>query len=187
MLKLFYTQVKTELDHIKRIFSDHVRVLDGSSANPDTVLAGLRDHPWVHFACHGSLEDALPFKACFTLHGGNVSLLQIMKARLPNAEIAFLAACHSAAGEPIGNPNEALNLAAAMQFCGYRTIVGTMWAMSDKDGPELSRDFYEYMLRQGLENVDIRDSATSLHLAVDAMKKRGVPMSRWSTFIHVGV
>ncbi|KAI9450791.1 hypothetical protein F5148DRAFT_986813, partial [Russula earlei] len=33
--------------------------------------------------------------------------------------------------------DEALHLTAAMQYCGFRSVVGTMWGMADSDGPEL--------------------------------------------------
>jgi len=39
--------------------------------------------------------------------------------------------------------DEALHLAAAMQFCGFRSVVGTMWEMTDIDGRDLARDLYE--------------------------------------------
>jgi CHAT domain-containing protein len=65
-----------------------------------------------------------------------------MQARLPNAEFAFLSACHSAAGDNLGTPNEVIHLAAAMQFCGFRSIVGTLWAMEDVDGQDIAQDFY---------------------------------------------
>ncbi len=111
-----------------------------------------------------------------------------MQARLPNAELAFLAACHSAAMESESEtPDEVLTLAAAMQFCGFRSIVGTLWTMSDSDGPVLAEKFYMHMLRNGLDDTDVCDSAEAVHLATKFMREAGVPLHRWTTFVHVGI
>ena len=110
--------------------------------------------------------------------------MDIVKEHLPNAEHAFLAACHSAGGDASSVPDESLTLAHAMSFCGYRGVVGTLWAMWDDDGPALARDFYTYMLNQG---SDVTDSAIALNTAIKAMRDRGVPAGRWSTFVHIGI
>ncbi|PSR85644.1 hypothetical protein PHLCEN_2v5373 [Hermanssonia centrifuga] len=183
-------KVKDEFFKLRNLFPSHVlRVRDGERARSDTVLRDLRDHSWVHFACHGSLDASSPFKSGFILHDNKkLSLRDIMQARLPNAELAFLAACHSAAIESESEtPDEVLTLAAAMQFCGFRSIVGTLWTMSDEDGPVLAEKFYKHMLRHGLDQMDVRDSAEAVHLATESMRKAKVPLHRWTTFVHVGI
>ncbi|PBK97702.1 TPR-like protein [Armillaria gallica] len=179
------SKVKEELRRIEHLFANQAQVLDGNVATPDAVIAQLRDTSWVHFACHGHLETLNPFESSFILHQGNLSLLQIMDAHIPDANLAFLAACHSAAGDK-GVPDEILSLAAAIQFCGFRSVVGTLWTMSDKDGPELAQKFYSYMLREGVDCADWRNSAMALHLAVQNMRHQGIPAERWATFIHIG-
>lgn len=107
-----------------------------------------------------------------------------MNKRLPNAELAFLAACHSAAGEP-ETPDEALSLAVTLQFCGFQRVIGTLWEMKDKDGPPLVASFYDYIQREGIEN-----SAVALNLAVKNLRGLETPLvhpSRWATFVHIGI
>ncbi|THG93915.1 hypothetical protein EW026_g7438, partial [Hermanssonia centrifuga] len=86
--------VKDEFFKLKSLFPDNVlKIRDGHKAESDKVLADLCDHPWVHFACHGSLDAGSPFKSGFILHNNKkLSLRDIMQAKLPNAELAFLAA-----------------------------------------------------------------------------------------------
>ncbi|KAH9164567.1 hypothetical protein EDB89DRAFT_2016756 [Lactarius sanguifluus] len=69
----------------------------------------------VHFACHGTLERAKPFDAAIVL-----TLLEIVRSRLPSAEFAFLAACHTAELTEASVPDEGLHLVAAMQYCGFQ-------------------------------------------------------------------
>lgn len=52
-------------------------------------------------------------------------LLDIVRRQLPSAEFAFLSACHTAELAEESLADEVLHLAAAMQFCGFRSVVGT--------------------------------------------------------------
>jgi CHAT domain-containing protein len=121
--------------------------LDGQDANHDTVLSGPRTHSWVHFACHGYLNDQ-PFHSSFQLHNqSHLELVKLIPAHCPDAELAFLSACHSAAGDVVGTPDEVrvVHLAAALQFCGFCSVVGTLWGMEDVDGCDVTKDFYRYV------------------------------------------
>jgi len=84
-----------------------------------------------------------PFEASFRFHGGkHLRLLDVARSQLASVEFAFLSACHSAELTDESTANEVLHLAAAMQFCGFRSVVGTMWGMADTDGWDLARNFY---------------------------------------------
>jgi len=178
--------VQDEIDNVRQL-GDFVDVIVGADACRDAVLHGLRQHSWAHFACHGHLgNNSQPFHASFQLHGGSrLTLLDLIQARLPNAELAFLSACHSAAGD-LTTPDETIHLAAALQFCGFRSVVGTLWAMEDEDGPTVSKEFYKYMFRNPGNKVDFRDSAEALNVATRAMRKNRVPLERWIMFVHIG-
>ncbi|THU91189.1 hypothetical protein K435DRAFT_968301 [Dendrothele bispora CBS 962.96] len=180
-------QVRKELSILQELFSTSISSYDNAEATPDLVLSQLKQYKWVHFACHGGLNATRPFESYFKLHNGNLSLRQILRSNLPSAEFGFLAACHTMRGDVEGNPDEGISLAAAVQFSGFRSIVGTLWAMSDCDGPLLARDFYRYMLRNGPQNIKQSDAAIALHKAVESMRNAGVPVERWSTFVHVGI
>ncbi len=123
--------------------SPRVKTLVAAAATPPAVLERIRDHRFVHIVCHGILETGKPLDSGFKLYKGRrLSLLDVVRSRLPNAEFAFLAACHTAELTDESPADEVLHLAAAMQFCGFRSVVGTMWAMADADGPALAGDFY---------------------------------------------
>ena len=138
-----------------------VTTLFAARATPTTVLASLRDHPFAHIVCHGILEPGKPFEAYFKLHGGKrVLLLDIVRSQLPNTEFAVLSACHTAELTDESIADEMLHVAAAMQFCWFRSVVGTMyipclrsysippgrppkwicWACGDHPGTSISAD-----------------------------------------------
>ncbi|KAH8988401.1 CHAT domain-containing protein [Lactarius akahatsu] len=172
-----------EIDVLKAVGS-LVTTLVSEKATLTTVRSRLRDHRFVHFACHGLLETGKPFDASFQLHGDNLTLLEIVRSYLPAAEFAFLSACHTAELTDESIADEGLHLAAAMQFCGFRSVVGTMWAMADTGRRRPFQTFLQVdFLGQGRaeRNAPLRKSAVK-----KLRKKRGITLERWVNFVHYG-
>ncbi|KAI0298175.1 CHAT domain-containing protein [Multifurca ochricompacta] len=166
-----------------------VTTLIGEMATPTAVLEALQDHEFAHFVCHGTLETGKPFDASFELYGGErLTLLDIVRSQLPAAEFAFLSACHTAELTDESMSDEALHLAAAMQYCGFRSVVGTMWAMLDEDGRDLSKHFYKSVFSRREGGVPYYErSAKALRDAVKKLRrKRGMTLERWVNFVHYG-
>jgi CHAT domain-containing protein len=178
-------RVKEEVERVKD-FGDFVDVLTETQANCENVIAELQTHSWAHFACHGH-RDIHPFHSSFQLHNDErLEILHLIKAHLPDAELAFVSACHGAAVDIEGTPDEVIHLSAALQFSGFRSVVGTLWSMADLDGPDVAEDFYRHMFRD-LDNVDFRDAAAALNVATKAMRRReGMTLGRWVNFVHIG-
>ncbi|KAF8259125.1 CHAT domain-containing protein [Lactarius quietus] len=167
-----------------------VTTLVSAMATPRTVIEGLRDHRFAHFVCHGLLETGKPFDASLELHGDNLTLLEIVRSQLPDAELAFLSACHTAELTEDSVDDEGLHLAAAMQYCGFRSVVGTMWAMADTDGTDLSKHFYKAIFSKKADQNGVlhyERSARALQVAVKKLRgKRGISLERWVNFVHYG-
>jgi CHAT domain-containing protein len=171
---------------IKSLISEH--------ATPSAVLTNLQNHQFVHFICHGTLEPKKPFDAGFELHSNaRLTLLEIVRhSRLPTAEFAFLAACHTAELTDGSSADEGLHLAAAAQYCGFRSVVGTMWAMANVDGADLAKYFYRSVFAkkeraEAEAGCYYRRSAGALREAVRKLrKKRGITLERWVNFVHYG-
>ncbi|KAH9015466.1 hypothetical protein EDB85DRAFT_1875818, partial [Lactarius pseudohatsudake] len=72
-----------------------------------------------------------------------LTLLEIVRSELPTAEFAFPSACHTAEMTEGSMVDEGLHLVAAVQYCGFRSVVGTMWAMADVGGRDLAKHFYK--------------------------------------------
>jgi len=167
--------VKGEIKVIQRLDIE-VESLILRDATTASVLESLKHHELVHFACHGNLEVGKPFDASFKLHGGDrLKLLDIVHSRLPTAEFAFLSACHTAELTEESIADEGLHLTAALQYCGFRSVVGTMWAMADTDGRDLARHLYQSMLSGSAEEPCYLRSAEALRDAVRRLRRmRGV-------------
>ena len=183
--------VKEEIKVIQRALKTRVPVtgLVSAEATPSSVLEGLRGSQFAHFACHGLLETGKPFDASFKLHGGErLTLLDIVRSRLPNAEFAFLSCCHAAEITEDSVADESLHLTAAMQYCGFRSVVGTMWDMADVDGRDLAKTFYKSLFSSEDSGVPYYErSAEALRDATQKLRaKRGVRLERWVNFVHYG-
>ncbi|KAI9508831.1 CHAT domain-containing protein [Russula earlei] len=181
------------LEEMQVVQSVNTRVttLISATATPPAVLERLRDHRFAHIVCHGILEPGKPFDASFKLYRDKrLSLLDIVRSRLPDAEFAFLAACHTAELTDKSLADEALHLTAAMQYCGFRSVVGTMWAMADTDGQHLARNFYKSVFsgkKQGVRYYEktaraLRDAVVKLR----SQRGRGMTLERWVNFVHYG-
>ena len=163
--------------------------LVSSEATPSSVVDGLRGSRFAHFACHGELESGKPFEASFKLHGGErLTLLDIVQSRLPDAEFAFLSCCHAAEITEKSLADEALHLTAAMQYCGFRSVVGTMWEMADTDGRDLAKSFYDSLFSSQEAGVPYyeRSSRALRDATVKLRRKRGISLERWVNFVHYG-
>ncbi|KAF8478907.1 hypothetical protein DFH94DRAFT_693298 [Russula ochroleuca] len=146
----------------------HVTTLSSSMATPTTVL------------------EAPPGSQLY--RDKRLSLLDIVRSQLPEAEFAFLSACHTAELTEESIADEALHLAAAMQYCGFRSVVGTMWAMVDGDGRDLARNFYKQVFsgrKQG-ERYYVRTAEALRDAVKELRRKRGMTLERWVNFVHYG-
>jgi CHAT domain-containing protein len=182
--------VSGELQVVQALDTEVTSLISGA-ATPATVIDGFRHHQFVHFACHGTLEAGKPFDAGFELYGGErLTLLEIVHSDLPTAEFAFLSACHTAEVTEGSIIDEGLHLAAAVQYSGFRSVVGTMWAMVDEDGRDLAENFYKALFSNSRRDQGTpyhERSAKALRFAVKKLRrKRRITLERWVNFVHYG-
>ena len=186
----FLPTVESEIEVVQSLDADVTSLISGA-ATPAAVLDGFQNHRFVHFACHGTLEANKPFEAGFELHGDKrLTLLDIVRSRLPTAEFAFLSACHTAEVTEGSIMDEGLHLAAAVQYSGFRSVVGTMWAMADVDGRDLAENFYKALFSNSRRDQGTpfhERSAKALRSAVKKLRRRRrMTLERWVNFVHYG-
>jgi tetratricopeptide (TPR) repeat protein len=178
-----------EIQVVQALDTDVTTLISGA-ATPAAVFDSFQYHRFVHFACHGTLESGKPFEAGFELHRDErLTLLEIVRADLPTAEFAFLSACHTAEVTEGSIMDEGLHLAAAVQYSGFRSVVGTMWAMVDEDGQELAKNFYKSLFSNSrdLGTPYHERSAKALRFAVKKLRqKKRITLERWVNFVHYG-
>jgi CHAT domain-containing protein len=122
--------VQEEIDvTVDRFVKGSAHVLNKSRLNTsfeDLLTAIDQENAHVlHLACHG-VQASNSLQSAFLLSDGRLTIEHIMRLRLPRAVLAFLSACQTAKGSE-DQPDQAVHLAASMLFCGFRSVVGTMW------------------------------------------------------------
>jgi hypothetical protein len=154
---------------------------------PTTVLDNLQRHRFAHVAYHGTPKTAKPFdSAVLKNHRERLALLDIVRSRLPAGEFAFLPGSHTAELTDGSIPDEVLNISTAVQYSGFRSVIGTMWEMVGEDGRDLAENVYRSMFlgKEGVEPYYER-SARALQHAVRQMR-RSLPLVRWVNYVHYG-
>jgi CHAT domain-containing protein len=131
-----------------------------------------------------------PPESGLCLHDGRLELFEIMKEEIPNLDLAFLSACQTSK-EDLKLSEEVVHLAAGMLAAGYCGVVGTMWSISDKHGPEFATDFYEYLLREKrLDGLDSTQAAYALDFATRKVRGRlgddDTTFLTWVPYVHFG-
>ncbi|KAG1869921.1 CHAT domain-containing protein [Suillus subluteus] len=181
--------VDSELDLVRKLVPATANpiTLSGDDATRAGALDALQRNTWMHLACHGKQDREQPYYSCFAMRDKPLTLLDIMEKDIPNAEFAFLSACHTAVGDE-KTPDEVIHLAAGLQFSGFKSVIGTLWVVDDAVAKHVVEAFYKNMVK-GLEDGDMMDctkAAWALNRATNAVKTK-VPLEQRMVFIHIGV
>ncbi|KAG1729112.1 CHAT domain-containing protein [Suillus lakei] len=180
--------VDSELELVHKLVPHNVKFtnISGNEATQAGALEALRCNTWVHLACHGKQDLEQPYDSCFAMRDKPLTLLDIMENDSPQAEFAFLSACHTAVGDQ-ETPDEIVHLAAGLQFSGFKSVIGTLWVVADALAKHIVEAFYEKMFEDLEDGVmDCTKAAGALNHARSAVMQK-VPLEQRIVFIHIGV
>ncbi|KAB5588261.1 Protein kinase rad3 [Ceratobasidium theobromae] len=178
-----------EMKSIKELTKAHnlpCKTYVNDEATIEKVLKGLEASTSAHLACHGKQDEDDPTESFFALHDGRLTIEKLLKLKFEPKDLAFLSACYTAKGHP-QMPNEALHLALTMMLLGFRSVVASMWALSDECAPIVTASFYNRVIKNG--KVDLTKVASALHFALHELRANvGEHMLlQWCPIIHFGV
>ncbi|KAG2086768.1 CHAT domain-containing protein [Suillus discolor] len=161
--------------------------ISGDAATRAGALSALEQNTWVHLACHGKQDPKQPYDSHFVMKDEHLTLLDIMEKDIPQAEFAFLSACHTAVGDK-ETPDEVIHLAAGLQFSGFKSVIGTLWEVEDSVAKHVVEAFYKYMFGDLKDGgvMDCTKAAWALNCATHSVKTK-VPLEQRMVFVHIGV
>ena len=176
--------VTAESAMLARMFPQQTQVLSGPGATFESVAAALRSTAIAHFACHAISHASDPSASRLLLHDHHdtpLTVLDLARLRLDDAELAYLSACETArTGPALGD--EAIHLAAACQVAGYRHVIATLWPIRDAPAVGVAADFYAFLAGHGVEAA-----AFALHTAIRRLRDRhGARPSDWAAYVCYG-
>ena len=163
---------------------DRATHLCGPAATRTAVMNQLTSHSWLHISCHGVQDPTDASRSAFVLHDGPLSLADLAALDLQRADLAYLAACQTAAND-VRLPDETLHLAAALQVVGYRHVLATLWDISDAAAPVMADTVYARLTSNGHPHAS--HAAAALHHAMTTLRQAcpGDPII-WAPYIHLG-
>ena len=178
--------VNTELSTISQCIGSVATLtcVQDQDATTAKVAEELQKHEFVHLACHGIPEQKRPFESGFALGDGLLKVDNLMRYDLQNAQFAYLSACHTTVGDE-ESPDEVIHLAAAVQFAGFRSVIGTMWAVDDAHTNEITSKFYEYMVDES-GRLDHTRAALALHKTMRSLRSSKIPIDQRILYVHIG-
>ena len=166
----------------------HNHVFTGPQATHANVLTAIAAHSWVHLACHADQRHSDPADSGFALWDGLLTITDLATQPTKHRDLAFLSACQTAAGAD-RHLDEAIHLAAAMQFLGYRHVIATMWTIADSPAPHVAGTFYTALKPhdQPGGQPDPSRAAEALHHAIRSLRQIDPtnPLL-WAPYIHLG-
>jgi hypothetical protein len=157
-----------------------------TSAN---VLASLPGSAIAHFACHSISDPVDPSRSMLLLQDHDrhpLTVAGLASLRLERAQLAYLSACSTARTGTAELADEAIHLTSAFQLAGYPHVIGTLWAIDDRNAMKVADVFYAH-LATSLGNIDTTRAADALHHAIRAMRDR-FPEDPflWAGYLHSG-
>ncbi|KAG1841740.1 CHAT domain-containing protein [Suillus tomentosus] len=156
--------------------------LEDAEATVENALKKLDNNQWLHLACHGMPKRKQPFESSFAMRDGPLMIKDIIRSNWQNPQFAFLSACHTTVGDE-KSPDESIHLAAAMQFCGFRSVIGSMWSVDDEVARQVVSAFYSNFIDDS-KRLDCTRAAVALHKSVKSLRKE-IPLEQQIVFVHI--
>jgi CHAT domain-containing protein len=190
--------VDEETDNLQKLMKGHglsVQRLSGNDATVENAKKEMSSFHWVHLACHATQEPLRPLTSAFHLLDGQLSLSDIIKLKVPDADLAFLSACETSTGDKQLS-DEAVHLAAGMLAAGYRSVVSTMWSIRDSNAIDVAESFYSDLINRAKKGgkawPDSTGAAHAIHHATQCLRKRfgdknNRSLLRWVPYVHFGL
>lgn len=173
-----------EAKQVSALFSDQrTMLLLGAEANLEAVEKEARNFGILHFATHGVANPERPLDSFLLLATSTcedrLSARRIMTLAL-SAELVTLSACQTGLGNVSGEG--VIGLSRAFFVAGARSVLVSLWSVSDEATKRLMAAFYGRYIRGGMTKTQALAAAMR-----DVRSLPGFQSPRyWAPFILVG-
>lgn len=174
---------RQEAEQVAALFGASGERYLGTAATERQVRAHAPGARYLHFATHGLLDARTPLDSALVLSAetGDDGLLRAWEVRDTlrlDADLVTLSACESALGQE-ATAEGLLGLTRAFQRAGARSVVASLWAVTDRPAARFMESFY-----RGIRNGADRDRA--LAAAQVESLRQGVHPYHWAAFQLAG-
>ncbi len=180
---------RREVAAIAQLVPD-AKVFFGSEASEARARSVAPQARWLHFACHALLDERLPLNSSLALAqpdrlrpGEDNGLLQaweIFAGLQLDADLVTLSACNTGLGQEVSGEG-LIGLSRAFQYAGARSVLASLWSVSDRATARLMPIFYRRLLAGAAKDEALREA----QLAVAADPETRHPF-HWAGFELLG-
>jgi CHAT domain-containing protein len=169
-----------EAVRVAKLYRDTTLLLS-RAATRERFISSLPDATIVHFAGHALPNERDPRLSAllFRDDGGGEAYVyahEIASLRLSRTKLVVLAAC-STASVPRGRKSGLASLAYAFAAAGARSVVGTLWPISDETGARFSVDLHHRLSTGMAPGTALRE--------IQLLSVHHLPPRDWATFVAV--
>ncbi len=147
------------------------RTFLGAEATEERARSIGQDARYVHFASHGLLDERFPLNSALALtipenprdgqENGLLQAWEIFESLRLDADLVTLSACDSALGQEMGGEG-LLGLTRAFQYAGARSVLASLWSVSDVSTADLMKRFYSHLRRGKSKDEALRAAQADL-------------------------
>jgi CHAT domain-containing protein len=158
---------RREVEAIAALYPRQASVFVGDQATEERAKEQAKTSRYLHFACHGLLDEQFPINSGLVLSvpvdpkpdedDGVLQAWEIIEKVRLNADLVTLSACETGLGKE-GGGEGLVGLTRAFQYAGARSVLASLWSVSDESTAELMKRFYGH-LQSGRSKADaLRDA-----------------------------
>lgn len=145
---------RDEARSIEALYPGSVKSFLGKDATEEEAKHIGKDARFIHFACHGFIDERFPLNSALALaiprqpaEGQENGLLQaweVFEQIRIHADLVTLSACETGLGKEMRGEG-LIGLTRAFQFAGARSVLASLWNVSDESTAEFMKDFYRHL------------------------------------------
>lgn len=149
---------RTEVESIAALYPGRARTFLGAQATEEAVLSAAPGADVVHVAAHGLLDERIPLNSGVALtlveevtprrENGLLQAWEMIERLRLDASLVVLSACRTGLGRDLAGEG-LIGLTRALQLAGARSVVASLWRVSDRATAELMTGFHR-RLREGM-------------------------------------
>ena len=174
---------RAEVERIVALYPGTAMKYLDSEATEENALSVPRQTRIVHFAAHASVDERFPFNSGIILTlpeslgmgqaNGFVQAWEIVERLRLDAELVVLSACESGLGKDLGGEG-LIGLTRAFQYAGARSVLASLWKISDRTTAELMVRFYKHLKAGKTKDEALRAAQIELiHGPIEITNEKG--------------
>ena len=162
---------RVEIEELVRLYPRASQTFLGPEATEARAKAVDQETTHLHIATHGLLNDRFPLESslAFSLpsspqkarENGLLQAWEVFEQVRIDADLVTLSACDTGHGKVFGGEG-LMGLTRAFQYAGARSVVASLWSVSDESTGELMKRFYGYIKQGQTKDEALRSAQLDL-------------------------